>query len=334
MAEKQTRSLKIRIPGVEVSDAPERKTELIHVKESRTFHIFAARAGTVDTPIITTEPDDVVEIELEDGTRLWTTRERLCAELIPLSERRSVDEVFELPANISRQGASRGIIGKVLIKTLRFLKIDVPEYAAQKIATKWEDHTLGTAAEGRGPGLYRCATADEFELSPWDAQSEGLPADRPVLLFIHGTGSSTRKSFRALWLPDRGTFREQLFAPYQGNVFALEHRTFSESPVQNTIELCRRLPAGVRLHMVSHSRGGLIGELLCRGQMEGIRDPFSAEELELFRQGDPAGQRGNLRQPEGDGYQWVDLRARKAAGLAGFPGRGRRRPPHSRRVIR
>ena len=295
MAEKQMRSMKIRIPGVEI-EAPEMTAKTIDIKASRTFRISAARAGAQDAPVIETEPDEVVEIELEDGTRLWTSRQRLFAELIPLQERRSVDDVFEMPASISRQGASRGIIGKILIKTLRFFKIDVPEYAAKIIAKRWEDHTLGPADDRKGPGLYRLATGDQFELSPWDAQAGSLPADRPVLLLIHGTGSSTRGSFGGLWAPDRGTFRKQLFAPYQGNVFGLQHRTLSEGPVANTIELCRSLPAGVRLHVVSHSRGGLVGELLCRGQMEGGRDPFSAEELELFRQWDPDGQRGNLKE--------------------------------------
>jgi hypothetical protein len=43
-------------------------------------------------------------------------------------------------------------------------------------------------------------------------------------------------------------------------------------------ELARLLPAGAKLHLVSHSRGGLVGELLCI-------EPLTDLDLKPFREG-------------------------------------------------
>src|SRR5207253_771141 len=50
---------------------------------------------------------------------------------------------------------------------------------------------------------------------------------------------------------------------YGDRILAFEHPTLSLSPVENASELATLLPAGAKLHLVSHSRGGLVGELLC-----------------------------------------------------------------------
>jgi hypothetical protein len=45
----------------------------------------------------------------------------------------------------------------------------------------------------------------------------------------------------------------------------------------------RRLPKGAQLHLVSHSRGGLVGELLCLGQCEGVATQLDPARLtQLF----------------------------------------------------
>ena len=43
----------------------------------------------------------------------------------------------------------------------------------------------------------------------------------------------------------------------------LEHRTLTQSPIDNALALARRLPDEAEIHVVSHSRGGLVGEVLC-----------------------------------------------------------------------
>lgn len=78
-------------------------------------------------------------------------------------------------------------------------------------------------------------------------------------------------------------------------MLALEHRSLTENPVQNAITLVESLPDNITLHVISHSRGGLVGELLCRGSASDGQPPFSNYELECFVKRDPNGLRGDLK---------------------------------------
>ncbi|MBT1076870.1 DUF7379 domain-containing protein [Geobacter grbiciae] len=294
MAEDKS-TIKLRIPGTEITGAlPPGTTGQITIKEVRTFQISAARSGGTETPVIESRSDDIVEVELEDGTRFWTSQERLRTEVLGLAGTRGADGVVELPATIDRRGASRGLIGKIVIKTLKFFNIDVAEKAARFIAEKLENHLLGTKDENRGPGLYRFLPGDELAITPVSEAVLDLPADRPSLLFLHGTASSTTGSFGKLWTDKRRPQRQQLLTPYEGRVFGLEHETLSKNPIDNAIAAAERLPAGARLHLVSHSRGGMVGELLCRSGMEGGRDPFDDADLAFFAERNPDKARGDL----------------------------------------
>jgi hypothetical protein len=101
------------------------------------------------------------------------------------------------------------------------------------------------------------------------------------VVFIHGTASSTEGSFGGLWQGDGSGRINQLLESYQGQVLALQHRTLTQSPLENALELVRALPEGALLHLVSHSRGGMVGELVCRGMMEG-GVPFDETDFALF----------------------------------------------------
>ena len=74
----------------------------------------------------------------------------------------------------------------------------------------------------------------------------------------------------------------RLEAAYRDRILALDHHTLSRSPIENAEEVLARLPEGAELHLVGYSRGGLIGELLCRGRLEGRDLPFDETELGLF----------------------------------------------------
>jgi hypothetical protein len=123
------------------------------------------------------------------------------------------------------------------------------------------------AIEARRPvaaGLYRW---NGGEIQPADLVQGDDPALRDgaakgMLVFLHGTGSCTRGSFGQLASPANGTW-EGLQSQFQGHLYGFEHHTFAQSPIENALQLARSLPAGARLHLVSHSRGGLVADLLC-----------------------------------------------------------------------
>ncbi|MFO1330464.1 MAG: CHAT domain-containing protein [Rubrivivax sp.] len=109
------------------------------------------------------------------------------------------------------------------------------------------------------------------------AQATALGPEAPtsVVLLLHGTASSTQGSFKGLWRAegDGGTaadWQQLLDGDGAGPplVLAFEHRSLTASPLLNTLDLARQLldlglPRNIPLRLLSHSRGGLVGELLC-----------------------------------------------------------------------
>lgn len=92
--------------------------------------------------------------------------------------------------------------------------------------------------------------------------------------------SNTRGSFGGLSVTENTALWSRLTAQYGDRILALEHYTLTESPIKNALQALERLPPGAVLHLVSHSRGGLIGELLCRGNL--VRSDGSSQNPAAF----------------------------------------------------
>jgi len=85
----------------------------------------------------------------------------------------------------------------------------------------------------------------------------------PLLVLVHGTFVDTTSTFGKLWALHPQKVRE-LFSAYGDRVYALDHPTVGASPFANALTLVQALPQGARLHLVTHSRGGLVAEVLAR----------------------------------------------------------------------
>jgi tetratricopeptide (TPR) repeat protein len=223
-----------------------------------------------------------LHIELPDETRefvLYTTHERFQQDFRPAGEadRGPADPVPLVPTVVlpRRAGATeRGPVGWVL-RRLGLFKQAAPVTAGY-IGKTFEDALAKKNSVARLGALYRCARAP-FALEAIDA----MPRDSgAALVFLHGTASWCGGSFGDLWSGERPLI-DSLMERYGGRVYAFEHRTLTESPVTNAVQLLKSLPVGATLHVVSHSRGGLVGELLARG-MRNEGPAFSAEEIKLY----------------------------------------------------
>jgi len=95
------------------------------------------------------------------------------------------------------------------------------------------------------------------------AQVQAAADGGPLLVLVHGTFVESHSTFGKLWAGHLDKVR-QLFAAYGGRVYAFDHPTLGESPVRNALALVAALPAGARLHLLTHSRGGLVAEALAR----------------------------------------------------------------------
>lgn len=254
-------SIRFSIPGV---PDPDRRDVPSGTEpfEDALFRVTVKDAALV-TPtraaaalVLEAAEDDVVELTFDDGIVFYVPAAALRDDVAPAASRGALSTV-PLPARLAFGAQTRGL-GDWALKAVRVFGVRT---AADLAVGALVAHIEGKLSQlGPGPGLYRCPSPGA--LGP--AAGGQLPGDGPLLVFLHGTASSTSGSFGGLAEPDNEPLWREVQALHGGRVFALEHRTLSESPVENALFLAERLPAGGRVRLVSHSRGGLVGELLCR----------------------------------------------------------------------
>ena len=117
------------------------------------------------------------------------------------------------------------------------------------------------------PGLHRWTgnLGRASDLAP----TEPITGTAPMLVFVHGTASNTLGSFGDLRAGEASLW-SALEARFKDRIYAFEHRTLSESPIENAIALVQALPVGAQVSLVSHSRGGLVADLLCLGDFDAL----------------------------------------------------------------
>ena len=231
----------------------------------------AARDG-VDVVDFEANDEDLLEVVLENGVVLWTTMERLQsdAERAGIRRRDNGDFPFAYPS--AGDGPNRGLIDTA-IKVIRRLNVDLPKEAVTVAAAKIE-----AQLEGDGK-LFRVNR--DGSLTREDPSATG--SGEPTLILLHGTFSSTHGTFKSLFSSNEVTWHA-LHKHYAGRVYGYEHKTLSKSPIENAIELLEALPSSSEIHLLSHSRGGLVGDLIACGRVQG--EVFTGDDLnrELGRQ--------------------------------------------------
>jgi bacillolysin len=107
----------------------------------------------------------------------------------------------------------------------------------------------------KGPDVNAWATVEHID-------DLGLRANKPrILVFLHGTFSSTIGSFGPLTAtPEGRAFLSKAHEHYDA-VIGLDHRTLSDTPLENAADLLQRLgrfDRPLELDFVTYSRGGLV----------------------------------------------------------------------------
>ncbi|AIL61232.1 DUF7379 domain-containing protein [Pseudomonas alkylphenolica] len=250
---------------------------LDNVRVLKTWELTAA-ARSSDAPHSETlhDPHALLALEANDGSTIFIRADALVEQL-----RRTRPDVLDRDGAVDFarftdiQGKSRGVPDWIWRKVRQLVVEDDDITEAAKalitdkvtgVAVNWAAQKGATALmkaienQLAGPsGLYRW---NGGALSPQDMISSNtiLDADKPMLLFIHGTGSHTLGSFGEL--PSTAAWKD-LQLKFGKQIAAFEHRTFSQSPIDNALEIVTQLPRDTVLQLVSHSRGGLVADLLC-----------------------------------------------------------------------
>lgn len=274
---------------------------------ARAFRLGGAGSRGDASEVVTERiPNDaLVEIEFENGLRFWTAgadlRERLQAAGGDTTRGagKAPDGAWDLPIRITPPSAgTRGLAGTLTIKALRWVGLDPIKASRDKLVELAETRSVPRE------GLF----------SVGDDGIRGDPLQTPIpdgartLILLHGTASNSRGSFSKLWLHQPEQWA-RLRAWFGDRIYALEHRTLTKSPIENALNLARLLPHNGSVRFLSHSRGGLVGELLCLDPVEIDRKGIDAT-LDAAKSKDDAVKATLARQKE-QFYQLIhELEAR------------------------
>ncbi|HEX5767232.1 MAG TPA: hypothetical protein VFX94_03275, partial [Burkholderiales bacterium] len=289
---------------------------------AQSVRVRAQRAGGAEVPVSAVPDQDVVALHLANGPTLYlhpeNARDLLRAQVAE-QPRRAQDadpnRVTVLPQlswdRLEQAGATRGAargLGDVLLSLVEVIREPAADLVAGAVVKRVDEQV--------NEGVYALAVDGLTKLKerePIDRIPDS--GDKPVLVFIHGTFSTTKGTFDKLWVqhPQRV---QQLFRHYENRVYALEHRTLGQSPIGNALTLAKVLPRNTPVHLVTHSRGGLVAEVLARACAPGVVTP---KELELHFPG--ADHEPQRRQLSELARQLKDVRLKRILRV-GCPARG------------
>lgn len=258
--------------GTGPSAGPPEELPQGRVKES--VRVGAHRGGDgAQTRVEAVPGDDVVVLRIANGPALVlhpeTARDLFRAQAEATEERtrghRTEDpSTCTVPARLgwplsetAGAPAARGLLSDVRVAGFDVVADLLQERAARFVASAVVGRLDGQVV----PGVHRLHQAGIGLLK--EPETGPLKSDKPLVVFVHGTFSSTAGTFAKLWTQHPERVRE-LFGDELGGVFALEHPTLRVGPVRNAIDLARTMGAGTRLRLVTHSRGGLVAEVLAR----------------------------------------------------------------------
>ena len=251
-------------------------------REGGRVEVEATSRGNAELVELEAVPgEDFVEIELVNGPTLTLHPEharQLLAAQTPSSRAGGAEatNVVVVPTQLgwSSRGAdatrSRGAgdVAQAVLHAFRVVKEAVASnganIAAAVIAAGFDHRAV--------PGAW-----------PIQSTPDALPpqairaTEKPLLVLLHGTFSTALEAFGGLW--KQAGVIEALRAKY--DIYAFDHPTLTQSPLQNALELVELLPEGAKVTFLTHSRGGLIAEAIAQLSDEQGLQPSA---LAIFQQ--------------------------------------------------
>lgn len=255
------------------------------------------RAGAVPEVSVTAVPGkDVVVLRIAGGPALTLHPENARDLLLSQSgvtrsarTQGAVDEV-RVPAQLRWRGLEQGVprgalkrsaASNVLLSTVEVVTDLATDALIEAGADLVSSPLVKRIDDQVTEGVYALEDNVLSKLKGGDARLTDVPiapAGGAHLVLIHGTFSETSGTFGKLWL-HHPKHVGNLFNAYRDQVYALDHRTLGASPIANAITLAEAMPPDARLHLLTHSRGGLVAEVLatvCANPQVDLQ-PFSGE---------------------------------------------------------
>ncbi len=233
-----------------------------------------SRAATVSVDLDVAPEESAVILLEQDGFYSWqlptdngapTVRSRRGAAPARRQVHFELDVRASVPATTrpGQSGTVRGPLGDFIVGRAK-------AYVLKFVAGLVPGPLMGFLERHVTPGLVVMQGKD---VSKWSRVSTleavKLPQDRParILLFVHGTFSSTVGSYGALTSTDHGrAFLDAAGTAYDA-IIGFDHPTLSKDPLENATDLLARLEknslkAPPIIDVVCYSRGGLVARSL------------------------------------------------------------------------
>ena len=216
---------------------------------------------------------------------------------------------YDIPRTVAQVSAVSGTRGSIpglakIIEVITFPIAELVAGGAKFAVAKWD--------RDKHPHKVRIADGATFrELTDrdWDSLTKG-----PVLLFVHGTFSTTEGAFGGLPAKTMATLIDR----YDGRVIAFDHPTIADDPFENARQFFDI--AGDRdleLDVVCHSRGGLVARAIAERPKEVDRTAESVRVNRIVFVGAP-----NAGTILADAKHWEELVNRFTTILSLVPGPG------------
>lgn len=270
--------------SAETGEDPFVNPTVVQVRAS--YDLNVRLRSKAETEMLHPEPGQLLALEAEDGTTLFIRADKLEEDLRRLYPEDMKEAEIDLNVLAGKEASSRGV-GDWLWSRLSVLDlgrdtiIEKAEEKARELLAEWLKDEFKEAVEKADvlsvswlgakalmwaiesqlageQGLYRWRGK---ELETADCLEPGTPglneaAKKGMLVFIHGTASHTMGAFKDLGIAGKESDWAALETLFAGGLYGFEHRTFSESPIDNALLLAKTLPKWAKISLVTHSRGG------------------------------------------------------------------------------
>jgi CHAT domain-containing protein len=267
----------IRLYGTKKSLPAAKDNTLEFFTEEETWELSQSRAAT-DLNTVKLQDHHFVEIEFGDGTT-WFGNSKNLQEIFPelKQQSRSLADAPVLPGSLVSDDASRSLIGDIALKLLRtFVKKQI-KASIKSVAEKVETNGLKDTSNNVNEGLL--FIKPDFALAKFKPQDFKITENKNTLLFIHGTNSSTYGAFVDL---KTSKVWHEMVSYYGSNILGFNHRTLTVGPIQNAFDILNALPSKTTFDIITHSRGGIVGELLMRFCES--NQGFLQQSIDLFKE--------------------------------------------------
>lgn len=243
--------------------------DAVLVPPGGTQRSMRALPGDVPRVLVDVAPGEGAIVLLEaNGVYTWIKPDETAGQPGVRRMQRQLHFTLMSPPAVGVAAQRRGFFTDWLVDAV----LDQVRVVVFKYVGRWTAATLAARLESSvQPGPVAMRSLDPESWQPLSIRATSTGSKQKVLLFVHGTFSSTRGSFGDLVVQPGGrAFFSAALKEYD-LILGFDHRTLTEDPMSNAAQMLSalsglNLPDGSTVDSVAFSRGGLV----LRSLMEGL----------------------------------------------------------------